>query len=419
MLEAQVSCLAAQVEKLHEKGRFDNDLTLDVKLVRGYELQLGELVGQASQSKRAEIWDCLMNDEVLHVGVWGQWGVGKTSLVKHIHDQIVQDRSRFDGACLVTVSQEGTVGMIQTDIANYLKLDLTEVSGVYWGARLKEALQGRKLLLILDDVWKYYSLEELGIALERNGCKLIMTSRSSDVCEQMNCHELVHVATLPEEEAWCLFTKNLNYDAPFPPGLEEVARAVAKECAGLPLGIVVLSEVMRGKRRIHQWRNALRELRDLKFTPEFMEDEVALCPEEHRVTKRKRVQYITDSKIIENEEERQAQLDKGYATPDELVSACLLEGETNGGGSRVVKMHDLSKDTAIKMTDGELMVKAGLELSELPEEPHWKERLKKVSGLFNKIGQIGRLKSSRCPKISNLLVHISDSFIKHMKALTT
>ncbi|XP_056173509.1 disease resistance protein RFL1-like [Syzygium oleosum] len=199
MLADQVSALATEVDKLREMGRFDNGLTLDVKPARGYELQPSELVGQASQRKRDEIWDFLINEEVLQVGVWGQAVVGKTFLAKHIHDQIVRDSPRFVGACLVTVSREGTVGTIQTDIAKYLKLDLMEVSRVYWGARLKEALQGRRFLFILDDVEKYYSLEEVGMALERNGCKLIVTSRSRDVCELMNCHKLVHVATLPQK----------------------------------------------------------------------------------------------------------------------------------------------------------------------------------------------------------------------------
>ncbi|KAF8024058.1 hypothetical protein BT93_F1306 [Corymbia citriodora subsp. variegata] len=199
MLQDHVTDLTTQLERLHNKGRFDDGPTMDVKPARGYELRPGELVGQASQTNRDEIWDCLMNEEVLRLGVWGQAGVGKTFLAKHIHDRIVQDCTRFDGACFVSVSQEGTVGTIQTDIASYLKIDLTEVSGVYWGARLKEALQGRKLLFILDDVGKYYCLEEVGIVLERNGCKLIVTSRSNDVCKQMNCRELVHVATLPGE----------------------------------------------------------------------------------------------------------------------------------------------------------------------------------------------------------------------------
>ncbi|KAI6687310.1 hypothetical protein NL676_024138 [Syzygium grande] len=114
MLEDHVNGPATQVEKLHDKVRFDNGLTLDVRPVRGYELQPGELVGQASQTKRDQIWDCLMNQEVLRLGVWGQAGVGKTFLAMHVHGQIVQDCSRFDGACSVNVSREGTVGTIQT-----------------------------------------------------------------------------------------------------------------------------------------------------------------------------------------------------------------------------------------------------------------------------------------------------------------
>ncbi|XP_039170286.1 uncharacterized protein LOC120294317 [Eucalyptus grandis] len=46
MLENQVSGLATQVDKLHEMGRFDNGLMLDVKLARGYELPPGEPAGK-------------------------------------------------------------------------------------------------------------------------------------------------------------------------------------------------------------------------------------------------------------------------------------------------------------------------------------------------------------------------------------
>ncbi|XP_030469138.1 uncharacterized protein LOC115687648 isoform X1 [Syzygium oleosum] len=100
-LEDQVSDLATQVERLHDKGRFDNGLTLDVQPAQVYELQPGEPEGQASRT-RYEILDHLINDlaEIL-----GLRGAGATSLGKNI----VQDWRRFDGACLVTVQQEGTV----------------------------------------------------------------------------------------------------------------------------------------------------------------------------------------------------------------------------------------------------------------------------------------------------------------------
>ncbi|KAK2632739.1 hypothetical protein EUGRSUZ_L01149 [Eucalyptus grandis] len=100
-LEDQVSDLATQVEKLHDKGRFDNGLTLDAQLGRIYELQPGELEEQASQA-RYEILDRLINDLV---DLLGLGGVGATSVAMNV----VQDRWRIDGSCLVTVRQEGTV----------------------------------------------------------------------------------------------------------------------------------------------------------------------------------------------------------------------------------------------------------------------------------------------------------------------
>ncbi|XP_056173510.1 uncharacterized protein LOC115687643 [Syzygium oleosum] len=76
-LENQVSGLATQVEKLQEMGRFDHGLTLDVELAGGYELPPGEPVGQASQTKWDEIWDCLIDGEVLRVGPWHYVEVSK------------------------------------------------------------------------------------------------------------------------------------------------------------------------------------------------------------------------------------------------------------------------------------------------------------------------------------------------------
>lgn len=60
------------------------------------------------------------------MGVWGQAGAGKTFLGKHIHYEVVRHSSRFDGACWVTVSQEGTVCTIQTDIAYRTGFDKDE-----------------------------------------------------------------------------------------------------------------------------------------------------------------------------------------------------------------------------------------------------------------------------------------------------
>ena len=46
--------------------------------------------------------------------------------------------------------------------------------------------------------------------------------------------------TLSDEESWTLLTEKLVHDKPLSPEVERIAADVAKECAGLPLGIVTL-----------------------------------------------------------------------------------------------------------------------------------------------------------------------------------
>ncbi|KAI6690382.1 hypothetical protein NL676_027210 [Syzygium grande] len=90
----------------------------------------------------------------------------------------------------------------------------------------------------------------------------------------MECQVSVKVETLLENEAWHLFMKNLGRTKAFPPEVENIARSVAQECGGLPLGIVVVSGSMRGTEDIHEWRNVLEALKEANFTEECMEEKV-------------------------------------------------------------------------------------------------------------------------------------------------
>ncbi|KAF7849193.1 hypothetical protein BT93_L1094 [Corymbia citriodora subsp. variegata] len=91
-------------------------------------------------------------------------------------------------------------------------------------------------------------LKEVRLLVDKNDCKLILTTRKQDVCHQMECHVSVKVETLLENEAWQLFMKNLGRTKVFPSEVENIRRCVAQECGGLPLGIVVVSGSMRERR---------------------------------------------------------------------------------------------------------------------------------------------------------------------------
>ncbi|XP_022735578.1 disease resistance protein At4g27190-like [Durio zibethinus] len=117
-----------------------------------------------------------------------------------------------------------------------------------------------KHVLILDDLWDKLSPEEVGIPEPSNGSKLLVTTRLLDVCHYLDCRE-VRVPTLSKPDAWRLFLAKIGQDVFNHLDLLPFVKSVAEECAGLPLAIVTIASSMKGARNLHEWRNALHELK--------------------------------------------------------------------------------------------------------------------------------------------------------------
>ncbi|RQO85987.1 hypothetical protein POPTR_001G405025v4 [Populus trichocarpa] len=251
---------------------------LDGQKAKGEALLTTKLVGQASDRNKEMIWSWLMKDDVLSVGVYGMGGVGKTSLATQIHNQLLQRPSSFNYVFWVTASQNFTISKLQYLIAKAINLDLSnEEDENRRAAKLSKALVAKgKSVLILDDLWNHFLLEKVGIPVEVNACKLILTTRSLEVCRRMGCREIIKVELLTEEEAWTLFAEKLGHDAALSPEVVQIAKSIAAECACLPLGIIAMAGSMRGVDDLHEWRNALTELKQSEVRVEDMEPEVFL-----------------------------------------------------------------------------------------------------------------------------------------------
>jgi len=76
---------------------------------------------------------------------------------------------------------------------------------------------------------------------------------------KMDSQKNFSVSFLKEEEAWSLF-KKMAGDYVEGNELKEVARDVAKECAGLPVVIVTVARALRNK-SLREWKDALEQLR--------------------------------------------------------------------------------------------------------------------------------------------------------------
>ncbi|MBA0550112.1 hypothetical protein Golob_021087, partial [Gossypium lobatum] len=116
--------------------------------------------------------------------------------------------------------------------------------------------------------------------------------------------------------------------------------------------------------------------------------------------------------------------DRGHTVLNKLVNNCLLEKVMIDNVKEGVKMHDVVRDMALSIDGGDhFMVKAGIELEDIPSEPKWKESLEKVSLMNNSISEIPLI-SPKCPNLSTLLLQnnlnlekILGSFFEHMHGL--
>ncbi|XP_017979820.1 PREDICTED: putative disease resistance protein At4g10780 [Theobroma cacao] len=444
----QLSKLVCQ--KLEETKKlcqcnFPEVLVIDKPSPAGVTLGTTALKGETTAKK--EILNYLMDDKVGMIGVCGMGGIGKTTIMKHINNQLLEE-SKFDKVIWITVSRELNIVKLQKNIADAMKENLPELEDqVKWAAALTDILGKKKFVLILDDVWNWFSLVEVGIPEPtRNGSKLVLTSRSIDLFMNMGC-KVVKVQPLSKEDSLNLFLDNSERSVLQDPPLEEIASHVVDECAGLPLAIVTIARSMKGVSDIREWRNALEELRKcvksvkgtdievferLKFSYDHLQDSkiqncflyCSLYPEDWKISRKELIEYWIDEGFIDELGTRQAMHDRGHTILNKLENNCLLERVDDGNS---VKIHDVLRDMAlyIKSKNGtRFMVKAGMQLRELPGQHEWEERLEKVSLMCNSISEISPDISPKCQRLSTLLLkrndfsmRIPESFFENMHEL--
>jgi len=123
---------------------------------------------------------------------------------------------------------------------------------------LSATLKKRKFLLMLDDIWSAVDFQELGLAFETGkGSKVVFSTRSRDLAS-MDAEQSIEVKPLSRDEGWALFETVAFRGGHVPEGLEQCARKISNECAGLPSAITVVAAAMRGKTTVvDEWNSCL------------------------------------------------------------------------------------------------------------------------------------------------------------------
>ncbi|KAK6933603.1 NB-ARC [Dillenia turbinata] len=410
---------------------------------------------RSRDSIRDGMLEALKRDDVKVLGLYGMGGVGKTTLVQEVAKR-AEAENLFDEILMAVASQDPSIGKIQDQFASKLGLSRVEEwkndTDIVRAGRLHEKLDKTgKVLVILDDLWKHLDLQAVGIPCpdKHKCCKIVITTREKDVCDQMDCkNNTFPVMVLSEEEGWHLL-KKMAGDCVTSAKVEPIAIEVAKECGGLPLAIVVVARALKDKSPT-RWKDALRQLRAsaptniegvqtdvysrLQLSYDYLDGEeikhffllFSLFPEDDEISIEQQMWYGMGLGLFHQaglggtiQEARE----KADSFVDILKSACLLlDGDEEG----TVRVHDVVRDFCISSIASKgqqhvFLVKPGWEFTEWPEIDCSADYTA-ISLVNNNIKQFPC--GLDCPKLKCLVfdgssqeVNIANSFFDAMKEL--
>ncbi|EEC77639.1 hypothetical protein OsI_16631 [Oryza sativa Indica Group] len=367
-----------------------------------------------------QLHDLLEKADSNIIGIWGQGGIGKTTLLHAFNNDLEKKVHNYQVVIFIEVSNSETLDTLemQKTISERLNLPWNEAEITVKRARfLVKALSRKRFVLLLDDVRKKFRLEDVGIPTPdtNSQSKLILTSRFQELSTEA-CAAV---------------------ESPSPSNVvRDHAIAIAQSCGGLPLALNVIGTAVAGYEEPRDWNSAADAIKEnMKFegvdemfaTLKYSFDRLTptqqqcflyctLFPEYGSISKEHLVDYwLAEGLLLDDRE-------KGNQIIRSLISACLLQ--TTSSMSSKVKMHHIIRHLGLWLVNREdrsFVVKAGMALDNAPPAIEWKEATR-ISIMSNNITELSF--SPKCENLTTLLIQnnpklnkLGWGFFKYMRSL--
>ncbi|VAI52576.1 unnamed protein product [Triticum turgidum subsp. durum] len=254
-----------QVKEVKERyGRY-KDVISDVSVATKVDPRLLTLYNKVSNlvgideaidelTKRLSKSDDVAQQQLKTISVVGLGGLGKTTLVKAIYDNL---KKEFDCGSFVIVGRNPDNKKVFRDILHELdkqkykyitesKMDERQLID-----QLQEFLMDKRYLIVVDDIWDVPTWEIIKCALvdSNSGSRIITTTRIHEVAKKIG--GVYNIKPLSDDNSKKLFHRRIfggegiSHDV----HLVELSDIFYRKCGGVPLSIITLASLLVNKRK--------------------------------------------------------------------------------------------------------------------------------------------------------------------------
>ncbi|XP_039136281.1 putative disease resistance protein RGA3 [Dioscorea cayenensis subsp. rotundata] len=317
----------------------------------------------------------LNNSTVSVAPIVGIGGIGKTTLAQFVFDH-TEIENNFDKKGWIFVSSHFDRFRIIREMVEIISptsercsttnLDLLE-------RQLKCHLEGKKFLLVLDDVWsdEWQQLFGLLQSTKAQAIKIIVTCRNPTVLKSIDKKNIIILRDINAEEYWSFFLNCAS--AENNPELHDIGRRIVKKLMGIPLAANTVGKLLGKHLTKEHWNYVLEnDLWKLKndaqdimpalalsyyHLPQHLQLCFAFCsvlPKNHTYNVDEVISMWIANGYIHESSSSNAMNDIGRQYFDELVALCFFYDFF--GDSKLFTMHDLIHDLAVLVSHDETCI---------------------------------------------------------------
>ncbi|XP_057735721.1 putative disease resistance protein RGA1 [Arachis stenosperma] len=310
--------------------------------------------------------------------VVGLGGLGKTTLVQLVYND-PEVGTNFDLKIWVCVSEDFTIKSILRSILEAVKKDKSEVMDLQvMEEKVKELLQSKKYLLVLDDVWKRSQEMELGLTQDKwdklrsvlscgsKGSSILVSTRDKHVATIMETCQAHHLDRLSDDDCWSLFKlRAFGADKEERAELVAIGKEIVKKCRGSPLAALALGGVMQSRSTEKEWLEVQKSevwslpdendiMRVLRLSYSCLSPTLKQCfafcaifPKDTEIVKQELIYLWMGNGFISSRPNLEVE-EVGHMVWNELYQKSLFQDVRSDdfSGKIYFKMHDLVHDLA-------------------------------------------------------------------------